>query len=233
MNTSRFLEFLRARPALVVCLFALALAIGLAQSYKTARQGPAPEILATFAPTSSNLHVKVTRKTPEILPQPPRPAPPVVSTPIHAPAFLLTNLPNPMLSIHGPVWLDEESPVASLFPSKPKDELVVYFLGSSVSMANPPQEIQPQLADDVGRMSRSLPLFLAEQVYFSSRANAVTLIPWVTSGGSGFVVGGKPWSDEAGLNFAKRGKPAGDFVCVMHLLAESDPWQVELRLLRA
>ena len=102
MNASRFLEFLRARPVLVVCVVALALAISLAQSCKTMRRGPNPEILATFAPATSNLHVRVTRKTPDLLPQASRVVPVPASTPAPTVLVIYTNLPNPMLTIHVP-----------------------------------------------------------------------------------------------------------------------------------
>ncbi len=36
-----------------------------------------------------------------------------------------------------------------------------------------------------GRMSRALPLFLAEQVSFASEANVQTFIPWFSEGSAG------------------------------------------------
>jgi hypothetical protein len=40
------------------------------------------------------------------------------------------------------------------------------------------------LADAPGRMRRTLPPFLAEQIEFMTEARAQTLVPWITDGGA-------------------------------------------------
>jgi hypothetical protein len=45
-------------------------------------------------------------------------------------------------------------------------------------------------------MTRALPLFLAEQIWFKTNARVQTLAPWVTGKSCGFVLSGAPWRDE-------------------------------------
>jgi tetratricopeptide (TPR) repeat protein len=120
-----------------------------------------------------------------------------------------------MLTIEGPVWLRPDSPATELFPAKLRDSPRVSLLGSSAEAASNSQGIRRQLSDTVGRLSRALPLFFAEQLEFSSAARTCTLIPWVASGSGGFVLSGVPWSDEEAANYARHGKEPGDYVVII------------------
>jgi hypothetical protein len=98
MKSSPILMLLRAHPALVVSIATLALAIGLARSCKKTRPGSAPEVLATFAPATSNLHQTVSRKTPDVAPWR-RPMPLTGTNGLPQVVVVFTNLPNPMLIV--------------------------------------------------------------------------------------------------------------------------------------
>jgi tetratricopeptide (TPR) repeat protein len=137
-----------------------------------------------------------------------------------------------MLRIEGPVWLRPDSPASELFPAKLHDSPRVSLLGSSAEIASNSQRIRQQLSDTAGRLSRALPLFLAEQLEFSTAARTCTLIPWVASGSGGFVVSGMRWSDEDAVNYARQGEVSSDYVVVVHLKTQLDPWIAEVRLVR-
>lgn len=138
-----------------------------------------------------------------------------------------------LLSIDGPVWLRPDSPATELFPAKiQEDGPLLSFLGSSAEVASNSQRIQQQLADWPGRMSRAIPLFLAEQVEFSTTASVKTLVPWVTSGASGFVLSGGSWSDGAAANYARQSNTPSDYVITIHLKTQAEPWVTQLRLIR-
>jgi tetratricopeptide (TPR) repeat protein len=137
-----------------------------------------------------------------------------------------------MLTIEGPVWLRADSPASELFPAKLRDSPRVSFLGSSAEVASNSQRIRQQLSDTAGRLSRALPLFLAEQLEFSSAARTCTLIPWVASGSGGFVLSGVRWSDEDAANYARQGEVPSDYVVIVHLKTQLDPWTAEARLVR-
>jgi tetratricopeptide (TPR) repeat protein len=137
-----------------------------------------------------------------------------------------------MLTIEGPVWLKPSSPAAELFPAKPADGLSICFLGSSAEKATNAQRVQHQLADAPGRMSRALPLFLAEQVEFNSNARVQTLIPWIAEEVGGFVLCGVAWDDQDAVNYARQGQIKSDYIVITHLKVQAEPWNVELRLVR-
>ncbi|MDQ3439033.1 MAG: tetratricopeptide repeat protein [Planctomycetota bacterium] len=140
-----------------------------------------------------------------------------------------------MLPVEGPVWLPASSAAvtAPLVPPKPQDELVVAFLGSSATVAEPSDQVKMQMSDGPGRMSRALPLFLAEQTFFATRARTMTMVPWIARGGSGFALFGKAMDDAAVIRAAAEMTPPADFVVAVHLVTAGDPWRATLRVLRA
>lgn len=137
-----------------------------------------------------------------------------------------------MLTIEGPVWLKPTSPAAELFPTKSQQSVVVCFLGSSAGTKSVGAAIHHQMADAPGRLSRALPLYLAEQVEFRSEARVLTLVPWVVDETAGFVLAGGPWKDEDAANYARQGETKGDYVVVAYIQVESEPWRIDLRLVR-
>lgn len=136
-----------------------------------------------------------------------------------------------MLSIEGPVWLKPGSPAAKIFPVNSNNGPLITFLGSSATTSNRPQSIELQMADAPGRMSRALPMFLAEQVNFASEANVQTFIPWISEGSGGFVLSSVGWSDDNVFEYVRRSETQTKYVVVTHLITRSDPWSVDLRVL--
>jgi tetratricopeptide (TPR) repeat protein len=138
-----------------------------------------------------------------------------------------------MATIDGPVWLKPSSPDTELFPLKLQDAPVISFLGFSAEVPRKSEHVQLQIADAPGRMTRALPLFLAEQVWFKTNARVQTLAPWVTSKSCGFVLSGTPWRDEDAATYSLQAPMKSDFVIVIHLKADSEPWTIELRMVRS
>ncbi len=138
-----------------------------------------------------------------------------------------------MFTVSGPVWLKPKSPAARLFPSKSADSVVVAFLGGSARIATNSHRVQKRLADAPGRMSRAIPLFLAEQVEFGTLGRTITLVPWITEPHAGFVVSRVAWNDEDAAEYSRKGDLTSDYVVISHLNADSDIWTAELRLVRS
>ena len=132
----------------------------------------------------------------------------------------------------GPIWLTERSAANELFPAPMGEPVRIAFLGSSAEAQNMGDKIRTQATDGPGRLSRALPLFLAEQVRFGAVANVRTLVPWMTAPHAGFVLCGTPWTDSAAAEYARQKSPACDYVVITHLKATAEPWQVDLRLVR-
>jgi tetratricopeptide (TPR) repeat protein len=137
-----------------------------------------------------------------------------------------------MLTIAGPVWLKSESPAAELFPAKPADAPTVALIGSAAEIITNSKRTQHQMADAPGRMTRALPLFLAEQLEFSGTARVQTLIPWITGEAPAFVFSGVPWEDADAAAYARQTEVKNDYVVIVYLKPNADPWSVELRLVR-
>ncbi|MGC3958426.1 MAG: hypothetical protein QM813_10945 [Verrucomicrobiota bacterium] len=137
-----------------------------------------------------------------------------------------------MLTIVGPVWLKPESPAAELFPAKPADAPTVALLGSTAEIATNSKRMQKQMSDAPGRMSRALPLFLAEQIEFTSNARVQTLVPWIMGDSPGFVLSGGPWEDETAATSARQAELKSDYVVIIHLKPNAEPWSADLRLVR-
>jgi tetratricopeptide (TPR) repeat protein len=138
-----------------------------------------------------------------------------------------------MLRIEGPVWLKPTSPATELFRAKPSGAPLICFLGSSAETPSPGEGIQRQMADAPGRLSRALPLFMAEQIFFSAEAQVQTLVPWITDELPGFVLSGKRWEDEEAAAYARADGVQADYIIISHLIAASEPWTVDLHLVRA
>jgi tetratricopeptide (TPR) repeat protein len=138
-----------------------------------------------------------------------------------------------VLTIDGPVWLDRKSAAASLFAVKPPDAPHICFLGSSAKIPDAGQNVERQLAEARGRLSRSLPLFLAEQIFFTTEASSSTLIPWIMQPSAGFILSGAAWSDESAADCARKSDPRAAYVVTTHLICRTEPWGIELCLVRA
>ena len=138
-----------------------------------------------------------------------------------------------MLHGDGPVWLPPDSPAAELFPLATGERLRVAFLGSSGEKAAPSSaQIEAQLSDAPGRLSRALPLFLAEQAFFRGHAQVRPLVPWARGDTAAFVFCGVPWRADEAAQHARRLDPPADYVVVTHLQVAAEPWRAELRLVR-
>jgi hypothetical protein len=136
------------------------------------------------------------------------------------------------LAIESPIWLKPSSPAAQLFPAKSPEAPIVTFLGCTAEVPSPSEHVQRQLADAPGRFSRALPLFLAEQLEFNTRARTQTLVPWVAQNGGGFILGGSPWSDVDAVKYCRQAQVVGKYVVVSHLKSQTGPWIAELRVIR-
>ena len=137
-----------------------------------------------------------------------------------------------MLTIDGPIWLDPSSPAAELFPTSVDRQVNVAFIGCSVETATNSKRIQQQMTDAPGRLSRALPLCLAEGAYFSSNACVQTLVPWIVRENGGFVLMGDRCPDEDAVAYAQQTEDKNDYAVLTHIKAIGDSWTVELRLVQ-
>ena len=137
-----------------------------------------------------------------------------------------------MITIDGPLWL-RKSNGGTLGWDKPVDAVRIAFLGSSVASApNGNEAPQLQMSDTPGRLSRMLPIFLAEQSHLLSSAVGRLLQPWIVTAPGGFVLSGVAWADDTACHSARQGDEPADYLVVTHLETVGLPWVAKLRLLR-
>ena len=133
-----------------------------------------------------------------------------------------------ILTIEGPVWLDPGSAAVSLF-DLPVNGPSLAFIGGTADLPDAAGEPQVQMPDAPGRLSRAVPLFLAEQTAFALDARVRTLIPWIVRGG--FVISGQAWSDENVIDWNAKSDAKSDYIVVIHLNSTTDPWRINARII--
>jgi tetratricopeptide (TPR) repeat protein len=138
-----------------------------------------------------------------------------------------------MLHGDGPVWLPPASPASELFPAATTDEpLRVAFLGCTGEKPMSEKTIEATFADAPGRLSRALPLFLAEHTFFNGNAKVRPLVAWARGEPSAFIFCAAPWKEDDAAQQARRLDPPADYIVITHLKVTEEPWRAELRLIR-
>ena len=97
-----------------------------------------------------------------------------------------------MFRMDRPLWYGVLGKPEFLLPPPQKEGLVL-FAGLAV-VHDGPKDLQVQREDELGRMSRSVPLFLAEQLHLLAGIPAGTALPVVEGGG--WVVSSVPWAED-------------------------------------
>lgn len=146
-----------------------------------------------------------------------------------------------MLRVDGPIWLPPNSPVRALFGNKPQGPSVTFLGGSAETPEAAPAEDgtaqQPQITDALGRMTRALPLYLAEQVDMRTAAQGRAMIPWAVpqqqGAPGGFIVSSARWPDETARQAVQDPANLSDYVVTVHVDAEVTPWEASLIFIRA
>lgn len=133
----------------------------------------------------------------------------------------------------GPVWMLPTDQTGGLFPAPEGEPVSIAFIGSTVESPGEQDQDRQRVADAAGRLSRALPVFLAEQAYFNGNVRVRPLVPWVLGEFPAFAVGSDPWNNPEAAERARSLEPACQFTVVTHIEALSEPWRVDLRLVRA
>lgn len=167
------------------------------------------------------------------------PAPPLELPPASA-TFRFQATPPPveiqttLLALPSPLWLPFDSPAAELFHAKSDDAPLIAFLGGSADLGPSEAASRPGIAEAASRLARTLPLALAEQIEFGTEALTRPLLSWMVKPAPGFILGGKNWGDAIAARHARSSVPddPADYLVISHLVCHSDPWSIELRLIR-
>ncbi len=135
-----------------------------------------------------------------------------------------------LLSIEGPLWTRDGSPFAALLPAKRAGAPRVVFVGGTALLARAPDRPLVQLSDVPGRLSRAVPLLLAERVHLVTDAVGVAWIPWAE--GHGFLLSGAPHEDRALCELAEKGAESSDVIAGITLDATRSAWKIDVGAVR-
>ena len=141
-----------------------------------------------------------------------------------------------MLRVDGPVWLPPGSPARGIFGAKAAGGPTVTFLGGTAESPEEAGQTELRLTDALGRMTRALPLFLAEQTELRTGSQGRAMLPWAVAQAagqpSGFVVSGAAWPDETAVQMVSDPANQSDYVVSVHVDAEVEPWTASLVFVR-
>jgi hypothetical protein len=130
--------------------------------------------------------------------------------------------------LEGPIWGRNGTSFAEMVPAKSGEATKIVFVccSAEIPATGHGDKVVAQPTDAVGRVSRGLPMFLAERVHIKTPAAATTAIPWVKQGG--FVLAGGEFTLES-LD-ALEEKP--DYAVFSHIVATKTPWLLKFSVVR-
>jgi hypothetical protein len=134
------------------------------------------------------------------------------------------------LTVDCPIWAGKYLPARQVFPDLERDALVC-FLGGTTEGTSQETDQSRQLSGIAGRLSRVIPLYLAEQIYFRSDARPLTWAPWISSLGE-FTFFTAPYPDGYAANYTRSAFPHCKWLVTSHLRCGEMPWTVEVQLIR-
>ncbi len=146
---------------------------------------------------------------------------------------LVEPVPVSVVSLSRPLWLPDTLPVNRLFPTPPRAGPVIAILGSTASFQGESPTIVLEASTVPGMVSRALPLFLGQELFFRTSLPVKALVPWVTGESQAYMLGQKPWTNDYAAKIAARADVGAEWILILHLNAKNDPWTVDFHLVRS
>jgi tetratricopeptide (TPR) repeat protein len=128
-----------------------------------------------------------------------------------------------VVKLDQPIWARGVLGFESMLPDKNARAPRVHFVCGSGEIADDTGgKVVAQPTNDLGRLTRALPLFLAEELHLTTGANTALLLPWIKQGG--FVLWARRWTRE----FLAPDESPPDLVVFLHVDARATPWTLEI-----
>ncbi|MHC4553473.1 MAG: tetratricopeptide repeat protein, partial [Planctomycetota bacterium] len=134
-----------------------------------------------------------------------------------------------LVSIEGPLWARDGSLFSSVLPKKHSQATRFAIIGSTALLSEEDKRPNLRLSDPPGRLSRAIPLFLAEQLCIRSDSVATALIPWIQD--TGFALFGRPYNDQDLCALAEKNEIPPDYSVSIVLDAVKPIWKINAYLL--
>lgn len=130
-----------------------------------------------------------------------------------------------VMKLDQPVWARGVLGFDSVLPAKTKASPLIHFVcGSGEGLEDTGPKVISQPTNDLGRIARAVPMFLAEELYLRTNARTAFLLPWMKQGG--FILSAKPWTRD----FLPPEHTPPDLVVYLHVDARATPWLLNLRI---
>ncbi len=130
-----------------------------------------------------------------------------------------------VVKLDQPIWARGVLGFDALLPVKAATAPRVHFVcGSGEAEEHAEGKVISQPTNELGRLSRALPMFLAEEVFLRSHARASFLLPWMKQGG--FILSAKPWTTA----FLPPDHVAPDLIVFLHVDARAAPWLIKVTI---
>jgi hypothetical protein len=130
-----------------------------------------------------------------------------------------------LLALDQPLWAYGLLGFEALLPVKRAHTSRVTFICGTCERAGPKAtQAYVQRSEALGQVTRTFPLYLAEEVYL--RTSAQTRVLFTVAEGGGFALLGAPWELEQLTN----ANIEADVVVLLHVDAQSSPWDMRFSL---
>jgi tetratricopeptide (TPR) repeat protein len=130
-----------------------------------------------------------------------------------------------VMKLDQPIWTRGTLGFEAVLPVKAASAPRVHFVcGSGEAGEEQGGKVVSQPTNELGRLSRALPMFLAEEVYLRSNARTAFLLPWMKQGG--FILSARPWTQD----FLPPDHTPPDLIVFLHVDARVTPWLLHVRI---
>jgi tetratricopeptide (TPR) repeat protein len=130
-----------------------------------------------------------------------------------------------VMKLEQPVWARGVLGFDSVLPAKTAAAPRIHFIcGSGEASEDVGEKVVAQPTNDLGRVARALPMFLAEEIYLRTNARTAFLLPWMKQGG--FILSAKPWTRA----FLPPDSQSPDLLVYLHVDARVLPWMLKVTI---
>ena len=130
-----------------------------------------------------------------------------------------------LVKLEQPIWARGVLGFDGVLPAKAPGAPRVHFIcGSGEAREGGGAKVVSQPTNDLGRLTRALPMFLAEELHLRTHARSAFLLPWMKQGG--FIVSAKPWTRA----FLPPDHVLPDMLVFLHVDAREAPWLLRITI---
>jgi tetratricopeptide (TPR) repeat protein len=138
---------------------------------------------------------------------------------LHAPMDIV------LMRLEQPVWARGVLGFDAVLPAKSATAPRIHFVcGSGEAAEDPGNKVISQPTNDLGRLTRALPMFFAEELFLRTGARTAFLLPWMKQGG--FILSARPWTRA----FLPPDHTPPDLLVFLHVDARATPWLLKVSI---